>query len=269
MEEKMTMYKIFKSILGIIYKLWYNPKIIGKENIPTEGPIIIAGNHIHIMDQCNVIIATKRCIHYMAKKEYFDNKKVSWFFKSVQCIPVDRTIKDENAKHAGLEVLENGYALGIFPEGTRNKIKEERIKELYEKYFIDELEYQDFSNKMKNNKTSHINYLEELKDNKIITEEEFKDNVYDSNDFLNILITNHRITKEEYYEHNLLPFKFGTVSMANKTDAYIVPYAITGDYKFRSKNLTIRIGKPFKADSDLEKANERLFEEIKNLMKEK
>ena len=68
-EEKMTWYKIVKPVLGTIYKLWYNPKVIGKENIPTDGPIVVAGNHVHIMDQCNVIIGTKRCLHYMAKKE--------------------------------------------------------------------------------------------------------------------------------------------------------------------------------------------------------
>jgi 1-acyl-sn-glycerol-3-phosphate acyltransferase len=66
----------------------------------------------------------------------------------------------------------------------------------------------------------------------------------------------------------LLPFKFGAVSMANKTDSYLVPFGITGDYKFRSKNLTIRFGKPFKASNDLEKANKRLEEEVAKLMKE-
>ena len=67
----------------------------------------------------------------------------------------------------------------------------------------------------------------------------------------------------------LLPFKFGTVSMAKKTDAYIIPFGITGDYKFRSKNLTIKYGKPFKVGNmDLEKANELLYNKVEKLMKE-
>ena len=45
------------------------------------------------MDQCNVIIATKRCLHYMAKKEYIDGK-FAFFFKAVGFIPVDRIKKD-------------------------------------------------------------------------------------------------------------------------------------------------------------------------------
>ena len=56
--------------------------------------------------------------------------------------------------------------------------------------------------------------------------------------------------------------------MANKTDSYLVPFGITGDYKFRSKNLTIRFGKPFKACDDLEKANKKLEEEVAKLMRQ-
>ena len=93
-----TAYKVLRTILTPIYKFYYNPKIIGKENIPKEGSIIIAGNHKHLMDQCNIIISTKRVITYMAKKEYFDNPLTKVFFKMVKCIPVDRSKKDENAK---------------------------------------------------------------------------------------------------------------------------------------------------------------------------
>lgn len=189
-KDKMYMYRFLKPVLGLIFKLYYNPTIIGKENIPKDGSILIVGNHKHLFDQCLAIIATKRPIHYMAKKEYFDGK-FAWFFKMVGCIPVDRSRKDENAKKKALEVLNNGYALGLFPEGTRNKT-----------------------------------------------------------------------------EQFLLPFKYGAVSMANKTDSYLVPFGITGDYKFRSKNLMIRFGKPFKADDNLEKANKKLEAEVEKLMRE-
>lgn len=267
MEENMKTYKFLRPILGAIYKFWYNPKIIGKENIPEDGSIVIVGNHIHIMDQCNIIISTKRCIHYMAKKEYFEGKYKK-FFKSVGCIPVDRSKKDEEAVSSALEVLRNNEALGLFPEGTRNGLKDERIKELYNKYIEDNLDYETFTKKIKNNKTSQVNYLEELLENKIITKDEFLDNMYSVDQFLNDLIINHRITKEEYFDNILLPFKFGAVSMAHKTDSYLVPFAITGDYKFRSKNLTIRIGKPLKPDADLKVANEKLNKAIRDLMKE-
>ena len=103
---------------------------------------------------------------------------------------------------------------------------------------------------------------------KIITKEEFLDNITNADGYLNDLITEKRITKQEYIDHILLPLKFGAVSLASKTNAKIVPYAITGDYKFRSKNLEIRIGKPIEPNSDLAKANEELDKALKNLIKE-
>ena len=185
------LYKIAKFILGPIFRFYYSPKIIGKENIPKKGNIVIASNHIHLMDQCLTIISTKRGIHYMAKKEYFDSKKTAWFFKGTGCISVDREHGDEIAKEKALEVLKDGGALGIFPEGTRNKTKK----------FI-------------------------------------------------------------------LPFKYGAVSLANKTNSLVVPIGVTGTYKFRSKDLIARIGAPIKMTGDIEKDNKKLYNVIKSLMEE-
>lgn len=188
---KNNGYIIARFILIPIFKWYYNPKVINKELIPKDGAILVVGNHKHIMDQCMAIIATKRVIHYMAKKEYFDGK-FAWFFRMVGCIPVNRQIHDSDAKEAAIEVLEENGAIGLFPEGTRNKTE----------------------------------------------------------DFL-------------------LPFKFGAVSMASKTEATLVPFGITGDYKFRSKNLVIRFGKPFKVGKmSLEESNEKLRNEVGHLMRE-
>ncbi len=267
-KEKMFGFKVFKTVLGGLFKLYYNPTIIGVENVPEEGPIIVVGNHVHIMDQCLPIMGIKRPIHYMAKKEYFDNKKVAWFFKLAGCIPVDRSIKDSNATGKAMEVLENKLALGLFPEGTRNGLKEQRMNEIYEICKEKYLDKKEFVKVMKKQKASYINYLEELMNDEVITKEEFVSNIYNVNDFLLKLVSEKRIKKNEYDEHLLLPFKFGAVSMAKKTGALLVPFGITGEYKFRSKDLVVRIGKPIRVDDDLAVANKELSEAIGKLMRE-
>ena len=267
-KDKMLGMRIIKTIGGPIFKLYYRPTVIGKENIPTDGSMLVVGNHVHILDQCLAIIATKRPLHYMAKKEYFDNKKVAWFFKLAGCIPVDRSIKDSNATGKAMEVLENKLALGLFPEGTRNGLKEQRMNEIYEICKEKYLDKKEFIKVMKKQKASYINYLEELMNDEVITKEEFVSNIYNVNDFLLKLVSEKRIKKNEYDEHLLLPFKFGAVSMAKKTGALLVPFGITGEYKFRSKDLVVRIGKPIRVDDDLAVANKELSEAISELMRE-
>lgn len=183
------LYYFLRGLLSPLFKWYYNLNVINKEYLNVEGSMIVVGNHKHFLDQFPTIVSTKRGIHYMAKKEYFLDKRVSWFFKGTGCIPVDRSKKDKNCTFLAMSVLKDGGAIGLFPEGTRNR-----------------------TDKM------------------------------------------------------LLPFKFGAVSMAKKTDSYIVPFAIIGDYHFRG-GVTVKYGKPFKVgDRSLEEANLFLYNEIKELM---
>lgn len=270
--NNMAIYRIFRGVLEPLYRFWYKPQIVGKENIPESGPIVVVGNHIHIMDQCNPIGVTKRCIHYMAKKEYFDPKykegKFPWFFRSAGCIPVDRSIHDDSAKSSAIEVLEEGHALGLFPEGTRNGLKEARAKEVQEKYFKD-ANFEEFYKKAKSVKTSEVDYCEELIKNKKIKEKDFIDNFDNLDSYLRKLAKDKVISEDDYYDHIFLPFKFGAVSMAQKTGALVVPFVTTGEYKFRSKNLKVRIGKPILIghEEDLEKANKELRKTMIELYK--
>ncbi len=66
----------------------------------------------------------------------------------------------------------------------------------------------------------------------------------------------------------LLPFKFGAVSMAKKSNAWIIPFGISGNYSIFKNNLRINFGKPYKITKDLETENKELMEQIANLIKE-
>ncbi|MBP3457877.1 MAG: 1-acyl-sn-glycerol-3-phosphate acyltransferase [Lachnospiraceae bacterium] len=70
-----------------------------------------------------------------------------------------------------------------------------------------------------------------------------------------------------YTDELLLPFKYGAVSMAKKTGAPIIPYAIAGDYKLFSKNLTVLFGEPFYVGNmELYEANKKLYHCIIELL---
>jgi 1-acyl-sn-glycerol-3-phosphate acyltransferase len=270
MNKKPPIYKIGAAILGPIFKWYYTPIIIGKENIPKEGSCILAGDHIHLYDQCHAIVSTNRNLVYMAKKEYFDNKKTEWFFKGVGCIPVDRSKKDEHAVESALEALNSGEILGIFPEGTRNALKEERVQEIYDNYFKD-LDYREFSTRLNAGKPklSQIKYLLNLFDKKKIKRQELDIYIYNVDEALRELWKNNVIKEHDYYDSLLLDFKFGAVSMAQKTNSPILPMVVTGDYKFKSKNLIVRFGSLYEVGKkDLAKANEELREIFIQMLKE-
>lgn len=73
--------------------------------------------------------------------------------------------------------------------------------------------------------------------------------------------------KRNYTNEILLPFKVGAVVMAQRTNCNIIPYSITGDYKFRSKNLKITFGKPLDvSELTVEEANKLLYEKVKELL---
>ena len=116
-------YKVAKKILKPIFYKKCDPTVINAEVVPKEGPMILCGNHMHVLDQCGPLFEIPRVVHYMAKKEYFDSFKTRWFFKMVGCISVDRENHEEakKAKEKAISILKKGGAIGIFPEGTGNK----------------------------------------------------------------------------------------------------------------------------------------------------
>ena len=113
-------YHVVTSILKLAGHIWFNDKIIGKENIPKEGRCILAGNHESDFDAYLLFCGTKRPIHFLGKKELFEGK-MAWFFKMMHLIPVDRKNKNPEAKQAALDILEEEKVIGIFPEGTYHK----------------------------------------------------------------------------------------------------------------------------------------------------
>lgn len=116
-------YKMVKPIVGALFKILFRPTIIGRENIPKTGGIVLAGNHTKWLDPIMLIAVTKRQVHFLAKDELFHGK-TKFIVKKMGCIPVNRKIHDKDALNQGYQTLENGNVIGIFPEGTINRTKD-------------------------------------------------------------------------------------------------------------------------------------------------
>lgn len=189
--KSYILYKIARPFIKTFMNVIYRVEIIDKKNIPTDGKCILAGNHTSNLDALLLMSSTKRVIRFMAKKELHECL-FGYLFKSAGTIPVDRSKKDEQAKAKAIEALNNNELLGIFPEGTINRKKEDLI----------------------------------------------------------------------------LPFKYGTVSFANKTSSPIVPFVIKGSYKPFKKNIKIKFLKPYKLENDnLESENIKLMNIIRSELK--
>ena len=110
-------------LLGPLLRLMYRPKAVGLENIPGEGPALIAANHQSFLDDLLLpLVVPKRKVVFLAKAEYFDKWYLRWFFKGANVIPVRRESHSaaEDALRAGVRALKEGRLVGIFPEGTRS-----------------------------------------------------------------------------------------------------------------------------------------------------
>ena len=113
-------YNIVVVILKFLVFILFDLKVHNAENLDnTEGGYIVCGNHISMIDPVILAISTKRKIHYMGKKELFENKVLGFIFRNLGAFPVDRQGISLSAIKSSIAVLNKGGVLGIYPEGTR------------------------------------------------------------------------------------------------------------------------------------------------------
>jgi 1-acyl-sn-glycerol-3-phosphate acyltransferase len=113
--------------LGPLLRLLWRPWAEGRENIPADGPVIIASNHLSFCDSFFMPIVIRRKVTFLAKAEYFTTpglkgRMTRRFMYAVGMVPIDRGDSDaaRAALTTGVRVLGEGTLLGIYPEGTRS-----------------------------------------------------------------------------------------------------------------------------------------------------
>lgn len=113
-------YKLFRRFMLTLGWLLFGFTVHGAEKVPKEGPLIVAANHRRYADPVFVPMAVPRRMQWMAKKELFVFPFVKFFF-FIGAFPVNRQKGGRAALRTALDLLAAGWALGIFPEGTRRR----------------------------------------------------------------------------------------------------------------------------------------------------
>jgi len=118
---------LLKCLLAPIVWLFGRPIIEGVEHIPTDGPVILASNHLAVADSFFLVLKVRRRITFVAKTEYFTSPGLKgllkrWFFTAAGQVPIDRggASAAQGALDAATRILDGGGVWAIYPEGTRS-----------------------------------------------------------------------------------------------------------------------------------------------------
>ena len=119
----MSFYNFMLKLFSIFSRTFFKFEVIGAENIPSDGNLIIAANHKSNLDPIFVASAVnkKRKMTAIAKEELFKNKILAKILNKVEIIPINRQNPGLGTIKRILKYIKNDYALVMFPEGTRSK----------------------------------------------------------------------------------------------------------------------------------------------------
>ena len=118
---KKIMYRVYYAIGTLINVFWFHLRRVGRDKVPQDGPVILIANHQTLLDVAVIFAMTRRKVHFMAKKELFDNRFLGWALGTIDAFPISRGDADISGIRTALRILKEGGVLCIFPEGTRNK----------------------------------------------------------------------------------------------------------------------------------------------------
>ncbi|KAH7916613.1 hypothetical protein BJ138DRAFT_1139465 [Hygrophoropsis aurantiaca] len=148
MSDSKSLHRVIRRLAGwAVWSFFTEVHVIGGENVPTEGPIIVTATHHNMMLDPAVLSSTfphRRILHYWSKASLFANPVLKYILYSSGNIPVDRKSKDRQVLFKGtFQALANGYAVALFPEGT--SYTEPRIMQVKDGAAYAALEYTKWS----------------------------------------------------------------------------------------------------------------------------
>ncbi|QWK22222.1 lysophospholipid acyltransferase family protein [Thermus antranikianii] len=115
------LYQALWYLVRLLLHLLFGFRAEGEENVPREGPVILAANHLSVLDPIVIGAGIRRPVSFLARSELFRLPFLSRLLPRLYAIPVERGQSDLSAIKGAIRALERGMAFGIFPEGTRSR----------------------------------------------------------------------------------------------------------------------------------------------------
>jgi 1-acyl-sn-glycerol-3-phosphate acyltransferase len=115
-EERFAI-RVLHLLDKIVSRVWHHTVVLKRHPLPARGAAILVCNHTSGLDPLLIQSVCDRVIIWMMAKEYYDIKAMTWVFKILEAIPVDRSARDTASVRAALRNLHDGRILGVFPEG--------------------------------------------------------------------------------------------------------------------------------------------------------
>ena len=114
---------VAKAVTAPVCKFLWNFEVNGLENVPADGPAIMAPNHVSVIDSFFLPTVLGRRISYVGKAEYLDDWKTKHLFPALGMIAIDRSggSAAQRALNTAARILDDGELFGIYPEGTRSR----------------------------------------------------------------------------------------------------------------------------------------------------
>ena len=116
----LLLYYLFKySVVNPMLRVYFRGQIYGAENVPQQGALVVVSNHASYFDPPILSCCLKRPVAFMAKEELFHIPILKQGIQLYGAYPVSRGSADRSAIRAALNCLENGWATGVYLEGSR------------------------------------------------------------------------------------------------------------------------------------------------------
>lgn len=122
-------FRVLRAILLVLTRVLLGLRIEGVDRVPQHGGLLVVSNHLHNADPLLIAIACPRPVHFMAKRELMTVPVIGRIIRLAGAFAVDRGRADRAAIRRAEATLEQGIALGMFPEGTRSRSRRiERVQ---------------------------------------------------------------------------------------------------------------------------------------------